>query len=178
MTRLLQWSLLALTIVSHVLSKPLTVKPAPCNSPPLVFVDHHHRTNIDNSYIVLLKDDLSTDVKDYHMNFLLSALADDPFVGDELAGLKHIYDGHIIGYSGRFPERLIEQIRRMPEVKFVEKDQIVHVQEVQPSAPWVKLIFLPSNIRSILAETACASIGSRSYQSSPDDFRHLLGIRI
>jgi len=142
MAGLLQWSLLALTIVSNVLSKPLKVKPFPYNSPPLVFADHHHRTDIDNSYIVLFKDDLPTDVKEDHMNFLLSALADDPFVGDDLAGIKHIYDGHITGYSGRFPEWVIEQIRRMPEVKFVEKDQIVHVQDAQPSAPWVKLIFL------------------------------------
>jgi len=133
---LLQWSLLALSIVSHALSKPLTVKSSHSFA-PLVLADHHHRTDIDNSYIVLLKDDLPTDVKDDHMHFLLSALADDPFVGDDLAGISHVYDGHITGYSGRFTERVIEQIRGMPEVKFVEKDQIVHVQEVQHSAPWV-----------------------------------------
>jgi len=142
MGRLVQWSLLALSIVSHALSKPLTVKSSPSTG-QLVLADRPHRTDIDNSYIVLLKGDLPTDVKDNHMNFLLSALADNPFVGDDLAGINHVYDGHITGYSGRFTERLIEQIKGMPEVKFVEKDQIVqlqevqHMQEVQDSAPWV-----------------------------------------
>jgi len=133
MGHLLQWSLLALSIISPALSKPL----AAYSFAPLVLADHHHRTDIDNSYIVLLKDDLPTDVKEDHMNFLLSALADDPFVGDHLAGISHVYNGHITGYSGRFTERVIEQIKKMTEVKFVEKDQIVYVQEVQRSAPWV-----------------------------------------
>ena len=122
MARLLQWSLLALSIVSHVLSKPLAVKSSRYTFVPVVFADRPDYTDVENSYIVLLKDDLPANVKDDHMNFLLSALADDPFVGGDLAGINHIYDGHISGYSGRFTERLIEQIKTMPEVKFVEKD--------------------------------------------------------
>jgi len=144
MSRLLKWSFLALCLASYSVSNPLRVKFSPCTYTPFVLVDHPHRTisnNVDNSYIVLLKDDLPTYVKDDHMDFLLSALAEDPFVGDELAGINHVYDGHITGYSGRFTERVIEQIRRMPEVKFVEKDQVVDTQEIQRSAPWVGRLF-------------------------------------
>ena len=170
MARLLQWSILALSIVSHALSKPLTL-----NSSYTILADRPRHINIENSYIVLLKDDLPTDVKDDHMNFLLLALADDPFVGDDLAGINHVYDGHVTGYSGRFTEGLIEQIKRMPEVKFVEKDQIVHAQEVQLSAPWVSSSL---NIGQSFAKPHVPLTGSRSYQSSSDDCHHILDIRI
>src|SRR6266498_293974 len=115
MPRLLKWSFLALCLVCYSVSNPLRVKSSPYTFAPIVLADGPHRTinnNVDNSYIVLLKDDLPTYVRDDHMDFLLSALADDPFVGDELAGINQIYDGPITGYSGRFTERVIEQIRR------------------------------------------------------------------
>lgn len=73
------------------------------------------------------------------MNFLLAAHIDDPLVGDDFAGINHIYEGHITGYAGRFTDSVIEQIRRMPEVQFVEKDQIVRTQDTQRSAPWVRV---------------------------------------
>lgn len=73
------------------------------------------------------------------MNFLLAAHSDDPLFGDDFAGVTHVYDGHITGYAGRFTQNVIEQIRRLPEVKFVEKDQIVRTQDIQRSAPWVCL---------------------------------------
>ena len=74
------------------------------------------------------------------MNFLQLAHSSDPLV-DDLSGVQQIYNGHITGYAGRFTERVVEQIRRMPEVSYVEKDQIVKTQEVQRSAPWVSLTF-------------------------------------
>jgi cerevisin len=132
---------LAVFFTSYAVSKPLStspnfnVKPSPLTLAPLVVEDHPHGT-INNSYIVLLKHDLPTALKDSHMNFLLTAHGDDPLMGDELAGINHVYDGHITGYSGRFTEKVIEQIRRLPEVMFVEKDQIVRTQETQRSAPW------------------------------------------
>lgn len=142
MSRLLQWSLLAVFCTSYAVSKPLStspnfnVKSSPLTLAPLVVEDHPHGT-INNSYIVLLKHDLPTALKDSHMNFLQTAHGDDPLMDDELAGINHVYDGHITGYSGRFTEKVIEQIRRLPEVMFVEKDQIVRTQETQHSAPWV-----------------------------------------
>lgn len=75
------------------------------------------------------------------MNFLLAAHTADPLVGDE-SGISHVYDDHIKGYAGRFTDSVVEQIRRMPEVAYVEKDQIVKTQEIQKSAPWVSLVLL------------------------------------
>jgi cerevisin len=71
------------------------------------------------------------------MNFLQSAHQADPLVAeDALAGVQHLYEGHLNGYAGRFTEAVVEQIRYMPEVAYVEKDQIVRISDVQKSAPW------------------------------------------
>ncbi|KAL4245065.1 Alkaline protease 1 [Abortiporus biennis] len=74
-----------------------------------------------------------------HLNFLQLAHAEQPYVGEqELSGLRHVYDGHIKGYAGSFSEDTIDRIRQMPEVDFVELDQIVKTQKqvLQKSAPW------------------------------------------
>jgi len=144
MSALFQWSLLAASIASSF-STPLSTNPnvdirnTPLSIAPLVAVEHPHGS-INNSYIVMLKDDLPSALKDSHMNFLQLAHSSDPLV-DDLSGVQQIYNGHITGYAGRFTERVVEQIRRMPEVSYVEKDQIVKTQEVQRSAPWVSLTF-------------------------------------
>ncbi|KAF9563017.1 hypothetical protein CPC08DRAFT_742016 [Agrocybe pediades] len=142
MSPLFQWSLLAVSIATTAFSTPLStsydsqhVSPSPLTLAPLVVADHPHGT-INNSYIVMLKDGLSTSVMQSHMNFLEGAHGSDPLVGDEFAGLQHVYDGPINGYAGRFTEAVVEQIRRMPEVAYVEKDQVVRTQDVQKGAPW------------------------------------------
>ena len=141
MFRFLQWPLLAVSVAS-VFATPLStspnfnVEPSPLTLAPLVVADHPHGT-INNSYIVMFKDDLPMSIRDNHMNFLLAAHSDDPLWEDDFAGVTHVYDGHITGYAGHFTEGVIEQIRRLPEVKFIEKDQIVRTQDTQRSAPWV-----------------------------------------
>jgi cerevisin len=99
--------------------------------------DHVHGT-INNSYIVMLKDDLPAALLATHMNFLETAHAANPLTGDDVSGVQQVYDGHVTGYAGRFAPGVVEQIRRMPEVAYVEKDQIVKTQEIatQKSAPW------------------------------------------
>src|ERR1700709_2040533 len=107
MSPLLQWSLLAVSIASSVLSTPLStnpnfhITPSPLTLAPLVVEDHPHGT-INNSYIVMLKDGLSTNAMQNHMNFLQVAHTADPLVGDDFAGVQQVYDGHINGYAGRF----------------------------------------------------------------------------
>ena len=44
---------------------------------------------------------------------------------DAFAGLTHVYDGHILGYAGKFSKNVIDHIRMMPEVDYVEHDQVV-----------------------------------------------------
>lgn len=109
---------------------------------PLVEVEHVHGT-INNSFIVVLKDDIPPSLMQNHLNFLQSAHQSDSFLADNVAsGLRHVYDTHIKGYAGEFTDGVLEQIRRMPEVDFIERDQIVHTTDVEPihtqkGAPWV-----------------------------------------
>lgn len=55
-------------------------------------------------------------------------------------GIGHVYDSIVArGYAGRFSEGVIDMIRRRPEVKYVEQDQIVRLQSVQMDPPWVRV---------------------------------------
>jgi cerevisin len=74
-----------------------------------------------------------------HLNFLTMVHESDKLqLEDGLeSGIRHVYDGHIKGYSGMFTDGVVERIRELPEVDYVERDQIVHTTEVQKSAPWV-----------------------------------------
>lgn len=147
MSSLFQWSLLAVSIASTAFSTPLSTSPnfqaapSPLTIAPLVATEHIYGT-INNSYIVILKDGTPDGVIENHMNFLQVAHTSDPLVGDDFAGVQQVYDGHINGYAGRFTESVVDQIRRMPEVAYVEKDQIVRTQDVQKGAPWVSIISL------------------------------------
>jgi cerevisin len=84
----------------------------------------------------MLKDNLPVSLMQNHINFLMAAHDADPLVGDDMAGINQIYEGHINGYAGRFTPNVLDQIRRMPEVAYVEKDQIVRTLDTQRTAPW------------------------------------------
>lgn len=87
----------------------------------------------------MLKDNVPAGVMQNHMNFLAMAHESDAmFTEDGLqSGIRHIYDSHVKGYAGTFSDRVVERIREMPEVDFVERDQIVRTTDVQKGAPWV-----------------------------------------
>ena len=86
----------------------------------------------------MLKDDISPLIMQNHLNFLTAAHESDTLLADDaFSGLKHVYDGLIKGYAGSFTDNVVEQIRRMPEVAYVERDQIMHTVDVQKGAPWV-----------------------------------------
>lgn len=114
---------------------------------PLLVEEHPHGT-VNNSYIVMLKSKTGADVMQNHMNFVQFAHAESGFVAqDGVDGLKHVYNGHVKGYAGTFDESVISRIRQLPEVDYVEKDQIVRTLEVEPvlegfktqgNAPWVR----------------------------------------
>lgn len=147
-------ALLAASLASTALATPLSTPPYSSQRrpylsvAPLVEVQHVHGT-INNSYIVVLKDGVSPSLMQNHLNFLQSAHDSDSLLGDEVAsGLRHVYDTHIKGYAGQFTDGVLDQIRRMPEVDFIERDQVVHTTDIpvdtQKSAPWV----FPSFFRS------------------------------
>ncbi|KAI0667120.1 peptidase S8/S53 domain-containing protein [Trametes maxima] len=147
MTRLLYVTLLAVSLAS---ATPLSTyhetprQRAGFTLAPLVAEEHPHGT-VNNSYIVMLKDGIAPALIQNHMNFLQNTHASDP-LADMFEGLTHVYDSHVKGYAGRFSDATIEQLRQMPEVEYVEKDQIVRTLEVervdaekfntQKGAPW------------------------------------------
>ncbi|CAI4211077.1 unnamed protein product [Parascedosporium putredinis] len=68
---------------------------------------------------------------------------------DIFSGIKHIYkiSDDFLGYAGHFDEDVIEQVRRHPDIEFIEKDSIVHTMipvpakdecdgETEKNAPW------------------------------------------
>jgi len=66
-----------------------------------------------------------------------------PITTEIFEGLKHTYDiaGSLLGYSGHFDDETIEQIRRHPDVEYIEKDSEVHTMkdddyEIEKNAPW------------------------------------------
>lgn len=148
-------SLLAIALASTAYSSPLSTSShyAPLQRSPLavapLFESEHGHGAINNSYIVVLKDDLPPSLMDNHLNFLATAHQADPLV-DALSGVQQVYTSHIRGYSGRFTDGVVELLRNMPEVDFIERDQIVRTTEIkvsnvatQKSAPWVSLSLDP-----------------------------------
>ncbi|KAF2867315.1 subtilisin-like serine protease [Massariosphaeria phaeospora] len=67
-----------------------------------------------------------------------------PLTTDVFEGLKHTYNivGGLMGYSGHFDEETIDQIRRHPDVDYIERDSEVHTTgskedyETEKNAPW------------------------------------------
>ncbi|KAJ7125306.1 peptidase S8/S53 domain-containing protein [Mycena epipterygia] len=83
----------------------------------------------------MLKQGAPAEALQNHFNFLQAAHETDPLVDDSFA-IRHVYDSGMRGYSGRFSQGAVDKLRALPEVDFVEQDQIVRTQDVQKSAPW------------------------------------------
>ncbi|KAJ7496681.1 peptidase S8/S53 domain-containing protein [Mycena latifolia] len=130
---------LALSLAAAVSSTPLSTSPfySPAQRTPLTLAPlstSHRYGAINNSYIVMLKRDTPASVMQNHFNFLQAAHESEPLVDDSFA-IRHVYDS-MNGYSGRFSEGAVNQLRALPEVEYVEQDQIVYTQDVQKMAPW------------------------------------------
>ena len=151
MPRVVFLSLLA--VVLGVTATPLSTSPydipserSQYSSAPLLVAEHPHGT-VNNSYIVMLKKHTTPMLLQNHMNFLQQTHEENPLVAEDAAftGLRHIWDSHIKGYAGTFSEQVIDAIRQMPEVDYVEMDQIVRTldmnvtsaHDTQIGAPWV-----------------------------------------
>ncbi|KAH9949280.1 peptidase S8/S53 domain-containing protein [Amylocystis lapponica] len=143
-------SLLAATFVA---ANPLSTYPYDARArssvayAPMTAAVHPHGT-VNNSYIIMLKDDVAPVLMQNHLNFVQGVHAADALFG-ELDGLSHVYDGHVKGYAGKFSSETLHQIRQMPEVDYVEQDQIVRTMDIdvepdmlvesaetQKNAPW------------------------------------------
>lgn len=114
---------------------------------------------IDDSYIVVFKDHVNHRDAAAHHGWVqelhtssqssreeLRKRSQLPLLDSAYDGLKHTYNiaGSLLGYSGHFDEDVIEEIRRHPNVKYVERDQEVHTMETgetQKNSPWVSAPF-------------------------------------
>ncbi|CAK48138.1 hypothetical protein CBS115989_1936 [Aspergillus niger] len=128
-----------------------------------VFVDSIHNeaapilsaTNakeVPDSYIVVFKKHVTSELASAHHSWVqdihdsqsertelkkrsLFGLGDEVYLG-----LKNTFDiaGSLIGYSGHFHEDVIEQVRRHPDVDYIERDSEVHTMEgaTEKNAPW------------------------------------------
>ena len=62
------------------------------------------------------------------------AHAEDPLDGDVL-GLIDIHDGQVKGYADRLASSIIDELRMMAEVEYIEPDQTVWVSKVENGTP-------------------------------------------
>ncbi|KAG8742926.1 serine protease [Ceratobasidium sp. 414] len=122
-------------------TEPLARGPIGLNLAPVVSHPTAEQAVIPNQYIVVLKPEAT--VKDLHAHTLLvqehheaDPLADSP-------GLTHVYDGDLKGYAGKFSDSTLDKIRALPEVEYIERDQVVYaitepatIEKVQRGAPW------------------------------------------
>ncbi|KAL2368197.1 cerevisin [Blastomyces gilchristii SLH14081] len=120
-------------------------------APVLSSVNSKH---VEDSYIIVFKKHVTSASAAAHQSWVqnlhTTALAKRsqlnkrnqfPFKNDVFSGLKHTYDiaGSLLGYSGSFDEEVIEQVRKHPDVDFIEKDSEVHTMEkhkIEHNAPW------------------------------------------
>ncbi|KAK4544675.1 hypothetical protein LTR36_003924 [Oleoguttula mirabilis] len=109
---------------------------------------------IADSYLVVFKKHVTGKhaanhhswVQDIHLKSAKTELkkrSQTPLTDDIFAGLKHTYNiaDSLLGYSGHFDEHVIEQIRRHPDVEYIEKDQEMHTlgstdPDLEKNAPW------------------------------------------
>lgn len=169
MSPILSLSFFSLSLAASSLATPLSTSHnygarlgTPLLLAPLHTAEHEAPHGlINSSYIVMLKKDMPLAALDNHYNFLEAAHAEDPHL-DGNGGIRHVFDSHIKGYAGKFTDRVLQRIREMPEVDYVERDQIVRTQDVQKSAPWVSQQYAHFAM-SMTHIHAIFSLGSRAY---------------
>ncbi|KAF2634392.1 vacuolar serine protease [Massarina eburnea CBS 473.64] len=116
-----------------------------------------HAEEVPNSYMVVFKKHVQQGSAKEHHDWVQSVHSKSnedrmelrkrsqfPITEELFDGLKHTYDfvGGLMGYSGHFDDETLEQIRRHPDIEYIEKDSIVHTMgdkeeyETEKNAPW------------------------------------------
>lgn len=157
---------LAGAIPSNFVLAPLYTPPAPpATASAAGLAEDSHL--VKDSYLIVLKDDLAPHhIQDHHLavealhhaDSRLRALKDE--VAGALEGVVHKFHVNkksrtgLKGYSGKFSDSVVDAIRAMPHVKYVERDSIVWASEVERGAPWVSgqpIILVPVLLCAIAA---------------------------
>ncbi|RDW62340.1 serine protease [Coleophoma cylindrospora] len=113
--------------------------------------------HVPDSYIIVFKKHVNQAAAAHHHSWVQDIHAEGevkrtelrkrgqfPITSDIFEGLKHTYNigSDFLGYSGHFDDEVIEQVRRHPDVEYIEKDSIVHTMgddtegELEKNAPW------------------------------------------
>lgn len=144
----------AATIVLILRAIPASASPVLEESPlaPL-HAPSDPQTTLPESYIVVLKEDVNVAA---HVSFIggLDGIAEDT------QEFTHVYDGSLKGYAGRFSNSTIGKLRTLPEVHYVEHDQIVSISEVDKFAPWVRHRY---SVRDFISHAATYSRDSLAF---------------
>ncbi|KAJ1306096.1 hypothetical protein OPQ81_010807 [Rhizoctonia solani] len=111
------------------------------NLAPVVSHPSAEQAIIPNQYIVVLKPEATLDDLNSHAMSVQAHDEENPLTGG--SGLLHIFDGAIKGVAGKFSDATLDKIRAMPEVEYVERDQVVYAigepedqHATQRGAPW------------------------------------------
>jgi cerevisin len=111
------------------------------NLAPVVSHPSAEQAIIPNQYMVVLKPEATLDDLNSHAMAVQSHDEANPLTDG--SGLLHIFDGAVKGVAGKFSDATLDKIRAMPEVEYVERDQVVYAIgepaeniTTQRGAPW------------------------------------------
>jgi len=123
--------------------------------PEVPLIQSANAKHIPNAYIVKFKDHVKqTDAAAHHSwvqqlhtttesrKLELRKRSQFPMMDDAFLGLKHTYNiaGSFLGYSGHFDDAVLAEMRRHPDIEYIERDQEVHTLkdtvETEKNAPW------------------------------------------
>ncbi|KAK5083372.1 proteinase B [Exophiala xenobiotica] len=145
-------SVISLALAAVAASSPVLIDTIHNDAAPI-----HSSSNsepIANNYMIVFKDHVTDAgakahqswVQDVHekqvMKTELKKRDQISFQEEIYQGLKHTYSmPGLMGYSGHFDEDTIEQVRRHPDVEYIELDSEVHTMkeeepDVEKNAPW------------------------------------------
>lgn len=144
-------SLISLALAAVAASSPVMVDTIHNDAAPI-----HSSSNaetIPNSYMIVFKKHVNEAAAKAHhswvqdVHFQTQTFKTELRKRDQISfqekvfeGLKHTYNiPGLMGYSGHFDEDVIDQVRRHPDVEYIELDSEVHTMEspeVEKNSPW------------------------------------------
>lgn len=139
-------------LVAAAVSSPVIIDTIHNDAAPIY--SSSNAESIPNSYMVVFKKHVTDGNAQAHHSWVQEIHLKNQAYRTELKkrdqlsfqeeifqGLKHTYSiPGLVGYAGHFDEDVIEQVRRHPDVEFVEMDSEVHTMddtpETQKNSPW------------------------------------------
>lgn len=143
-------------IPDNFILAPLYTPPAPPASAAAAAGLGQSSHLVKDSYLIVLQDELlDHHISNHHLEVESLHRADSRLrqlkagVAGVIDQAEHALEGvvhkfHVNkkskkglkGYSGKFSESVVDAIRAMPHVKYVERDSIVWASEIERGAPW------------------------------------------